>query len=115
MSRAELEALVVKLLGEMADLKRLLAEQRAEIARLKGLKGRPDIKPSGMDKDTEAKPGGKRAKRGGRGKVVPRVAAGTEILRLAPPTGSRFGDTRPTWCRTWCSARGSCATAVSVG
>ena len=95
LSRPELEALVVKLLGELAEQGRVIAELRGEIARLKGLKGRPDIKPSGMDKDTEARPGGKRSKRRGRGKVVPRVVPETEILRVTPPGGSRFRSYEP--------------------
>jgi hypothetical protein len=84
--RAELDALVVELLAEVADLKRLVARQRDEIARLKGLKGRPSIKPSGMEKGSEPKPGGKRFKRHCRGKVTPRVAH---------PTGSQFKGYEP--------------------
>ena len=93
--RAELEARFVELLGEVAELKRIVAAQRDEIARLKGLKGRPSIKPSGMENATEPKRGGKRAKRRRRGKVTPRVVPETEVLRVAHPPGSQFKGYEP--------------------
>jgi hypothetical protein len=77
-------------LGEVSELKQIVAAQRDEIARLKGLKGRPSVKPSGMEKGGEPKPGGKRSKRQHRGKVTPRLVPETDVLRVAHPTGSQF-------------------------
>ena len=95
LSRAELEARFVELLGDVSELKQVVAAQRDEIARLKGLKGRPSIKPSGMENATERKSGGKRAKRRGRGKVTPRVTPATEVLRVEHPKGSQFKGYEP--------------------
>ena len=53
LSLAELKQLLLKVLEENAEQKRVIAEQREEIARLKGLKGRPSIKP---DPGTTPKP-----------------------------------------------------------
>lgn len=87
---AELQQLVVRLLSENAEQKRAIAELREEIARLKGLKGRPAIKPSGMEQGTTPKPRDKRAGRGGRGKVTPRVSIEEKLLVAEVPLGSRF-------------------------
>ena len=94
LSRTELESLLIDLFGEVSGLKQLVVELREEIARLKGQKGRPTIKPnakpSGMEKATEpAKPLPRERPRG-RGKVQPTVAVEDKIIPIAIPEGSVF-------------------------
>ena len=90
LSRAELEALLIEVFGEVTTLKQTVAELREEIARLKGLKGRPNIRPSGMDQGTApAKPTADK-KQPGRGKVSPRVSVEEQVIKAEIPPGSRF-------------------------
>jgi Transposase IS66 family len=90
LSASDLKALVLALLGEVAALKQVVSEQRAEIARLKGLKGPPSIKPSGMEQASEPKPRSGGGKRRGRGAKRVRVAIEDRVLTVAVPAGSRF-------------------------
>jgi len=95
LSRPELEALLVELFGEVASLKQMNSELREEVARLKGLKGRPKIGPSGMDKGTEPPKPNQLAKRRGRGKVTFRVSIEEQVVNAPVPPGSRFKGYEP--------------------
>lgn len=92
LSTADLRALVLELLNEIAGLKQIVAEQREEIARLKGLKGPPRLKPSGMGQNSAQKDGASGAhKRHGRGKkTLSRVAVEERVVSFDVPAGSRF-------------------------
>jgi hypothetical protein len=90
LSASDLKALVLALLSEVSALKQVVSEQRAEIARLKGLKGPPSIKPSGMEQASEPKPRSGGGKRRGRGPKRVRVAIEDRVLTVAVPAGSRF-------------------------
>ena len=96
LSPAELKLLVVKLLEEVADLRRTVAAQRDEIARLKGGPPRPNIKPngkpSGMEQATDPKPSGSSNERRRRGSTRAKLTINEErTIRLgAPPPDARF-------------------------
>jgi hypothetical protein len=91
LSRDALEALAEQLLAENAALQQAIAELRAEVAQLKGVKGRPKLKPSGMEKGTELEPTGKTRSRGARGGKTDRLTIAEErILPADVPAGSRF-------------------------
>ena len=90
LSLEALKALVVQLLSKVAEQERLIAELREENARLKGLNGRPRIKPSGMEDASLPKRPGQRGKRRRRGKIVPRVAIEDRVIKAQVPPGSRF-------------------------
>jgi hypothetical protein len=87
LSPTELKALVIRLMGEIAELQRVVEDQGAEITRLKGLKGRPRLKPSGMEQASSPKPA--RPRRRGRSHQT-RIAIDDQVLTVSVPAGSRF-------------------------
>jgi hypothetical protein len=93
LSQAELKALVIALVTRVTELERLVAAQRDEIARLKGLKGRPQIKPSGMEQATapaEPRRNG-RGRRGRRSKRAELRLHEERVIKVASlPRNSRF-------------------------
>src|SRR5262249_39101025 len=77
---------------QIVELQRVVAALRDEITRLKGGPGRPNPKPSGMERGTEPKPPGscgerKRVRGGTRSKLA---IDEERTVTLAPPRGSRL-------------------------
>ena len=91
LSLDELRGLVVELLARVSALEEENAALKDEVARLKGLKGRPKLKPSGMEKatgGTKSKTGRKKTKR----QPCRRSPEAREEHKLSvrAPLGSRF-------------------------
>jgi hypothetical protein len=90
LSRTELIALVEAQGAELLALKASVEQLRAEIARLKGTPPRPTLKPSGMEKATEATkadPSGARRRGPTKSKLV---IDEDRVLEAPAPAGSRF-------------------------
>ncbi|MCP4645176.1 MAG: transposase [bacterium] len=89
-----LKPLVIGLLEEVACLTSEVAALRDEVARLKGLKGKPNIKPSkssGMDKATDRGSKGRDSKRRQRGPKVLGEPHEKRVMKADNvPPGSRF-------------------------
>jgi hypothetical protein len=90
----ELKKLLLQVLEDNAQFKRENQALRDEIARLKGLNGKPDVKPSGMEKKAKPRSG----KKGGRKKPRRRGSKNNKLTIdeskiLKPehlPEGSKF-------------------------
>src|SRR3954447_18930286 len=97
LSAAELRSLVVSLLEIVAQLEAKVAALTEENTRLKGLKGRPNLKPSGMEKGTDPSPPppGKAGQRQRRREPRPPKSARLivdedRVVPLSPQPGWRF-------------------------
>src|SRR3954447_6605340 len=95
LSAAELRSLVVSLLEAVAQLEAKVAALTEENAQLKGLKGRPNLKPSGMEKGTDPSPAASgKTDRPQRRRDLPKstrlIVDEERVVPLAPQPGWRF-------------------------
>ena len=91
LARGELEALAERLLAENAALRQAIAELRAEVATLKGVKDRPKVRPSGMEKGAGSEPAETGRGRGAGDRKAKRLSIDEErVIAAEVPAGSRF-------------------------
>src|SRR4051795_7116387 len=89
--RGELEALAERLLAENDALRQVIAGLKAEVATLKGVRGRPKLKPSGMEKGAGSEPGATNRGRGAKASKAGRLPIDEErVIAADVPAGSRF-------------------------
>ncbi len=108
----DLKALLLQLLERVAALEQENAALRDEIARLKGLKGRPKFQPSGMATATERK-SARAGRRKRRGKIAKLVIDEDRVIEVQATGASRV--TRVTSCRTSSCAPTWCACGANAG
>jgi hypothetical protein len=91
LSHADLKGLVIQQFEMIAELQRTVAALRDEIARLKGGPGRPNFRPSGMEKATEPKSDRAAAERPKRGPTRTKLTIHEEkTVKVPAPAGARF-------------------------
>src|SRR3954447_16286502 len=97
LSAAELRSLVVSLLEIVAQLEAKVAALTEENAQLKKLKGRPTLKPSGMEKGTDPLPASSgrsgpppRRRKSQPPKSARLIVDEDRVLPLSPQPGWRF-------------------------
>lgn len=94
LAASDLKALLVQALERNADLERQIEALRDEVGRLKGLNVRPEIKPSGMEKEAKSRSGKKavekKPRRRGSKKDKQAIDETKVVKAEGVPAGSRF-------------------------
>ncbi len=85
-----LRSLVKELVGKLAAQDAQIKALKEEVTRLKGHKGKPKLKPSGMEQATEKRSRRRGKKKGSRPSRQKLVVNEEQTLTITPPAGSRF-------------------------
>jgi hypothetical protein len=85
-----LRNLVKELVAKLADQDAQIKALKEEITRLKGHKGKPKLKPSGMEQATEKRSRRRCKKKGSRPSRQKLVVNEEQMLTITPPAGARF-------------------------